>query len=244
MIRLPWRRLPEDWTPRLAQLAESNRNAAPALRRFYEAGTIPADTPLAEVPLAALDLETTGLDPRQHAIVSIGLLPFRLVRIRCADSRYWVVKPDTGLADESVRFHHITHSEVAQAPPLSQVLAELLDAMAGRVMVVHYRRIECEFLAHAAQRLLGGRLEFPMIDTMELEARYHRRPAMATWRRLRGLAPASVRLADSRRRHGLPLYQAHHALTDALATAELLQAQVASQYSPDTAVSEVWIPPG
>jgi DNA polymerase-3 subunit epsilon len=38
----------------------------------------------------------------------------------------------------------------------------------------------------------------------------------------------------------LPLYQAHHALTDALATAELLQAQIATHYPADVTVGELW----
>ncbi len=33
----------------------------------------------------------------------------------------------------------------------------------------------------------------------------------------------------------------HHALTDALATAELLQAQIAYHFDPDTPISEVWL---
>jgi DNA polymerase-3 subunit epsilon len=50
----------------------------------------------------------------------------------------------------------------------------------------------------------------------------------------------SIRLADSRLRYNLPSYSAHHALIDALATAELLQAQVATHYATDTPVGELW----
>jgi len=38
----------------------------------------------------------------------------------------------------------------------------------------------------------------------------------------------------------LPRYRLHHALTDALATAELLQAQVAHRFTPDTPLSALW----
>ena len=41
-------------------------------------------------------------------------------------------------------------------------------------------------------------------------------------------------------RYGLPLYSAHHALTDALACGELLQAQVARHYSGRTLISALW----
>ncbi|PKM01882.1 MAG: DNA polymerase III subunit epsilon, partial [Gammaproteobacteria bacterium HGW-Gammaproteobacteria-12] len=60
------------------------------------------------------------------------------------------------------------------------------------------------------------------------------------WDRLRGREPLSIRLADSRLRYGLPLYSAHHALTDALACGELLQAQVARHYPAHTPVGALW----
>lgn len=228
-----------DWEERFRQLRRATRNSAPVLRRFYEDIPVPADTLLSEVPLAALDLETTGLDPRRHAIVSLALVPLTLQRIRCAEACYWVVQPDTGLSEQSVIYHHITHSQLEQAPPLSQVLAELLEAMRGRVMVVHYRPIEREFLDRASRRLLGGPLSFPVIDTMELEARYQRgflARLLNSWRGQR----VSLRLAATRTRYGLPLYHAHHALSDALATAELLQAQVAHHYRQPPAVGRLW----
>lgn len=227
---------PLDWAARFAELAASAKD--PRLQAFYQAGCVAADTPLEQVPLLALDVETTGLDANQHAIVSLGLMPFNLQRIRCGDARYWVVKPASELSSESVTFHHITHSDIRHAPRLGQILDELLTVMAGKVVVVHYRTIERSFLDQAVREHLGEGLQFPVIDTMQLEARLHRQPSW--WERLLRRQPVSIRLADSRLRYNLPPYQAHHALTDALATAELLQAQVATRYSVDKPVGELW----
>lgn len=227
-----------DWAGHLASLAE--RASDPRLQAFYQAGCVAADTPLEQVPLLALDVETTGLDARQHAIVSLGLLPFNLQRIRCGEALYWVVKPASELSGESVTFHHITHSDIRHAPRMAQILDELLSAMAGKVMVVHYRHIERSFLDQALRQQLGEGLQFPVIDTMQLEARLHRKRQPGWLGRLLGRQPQSIRLADSRLRYNLPQYQAHHALTDALATAELLQAQVATRYAADTPVGELW----
>jgi DNA polymerase-3 subunit epsilon len=104
--------------------------------------------------------------------------------------------------------------------------------------VVHYRTLERSFLDQALRQLLGEGLQFPVIDTMQLEANLHRQPSW--WQRLLQRTPTSIRLADSRLRYNLPQYQAHHALTDALATAELLQAQVATHHSDDTPVGALW----
>jgi DNA polymerase-3 subunit epsilon len=228
----------QDWSQRFAELAASSQDER--LRAYYAAGCIAADTPLADVPLVALDVETTGLDPHQHAIVSLGLVPMDLQRIRCAEARYWVVKPTRELSAESVTFHHITHSDIRHAPRLAHVLDELLEALAGKVVVAHYRNIERNFLDQALRQHLGEGLLFPIIDTMELEARVHPKRSVSWWDRLRGRKRISIRLADSRLRYGLPLYSAHHALTDALACGELLQAQVATHYPAHTPVGAVW----
>ena len=226
-----------NWAAQFAELAASARD--PRLQSFYQAGCVTADTPLEQVPLLALDVETTGLDANQHAIVSLGLLPFTLQRIRCGAARYWVVKPTGELNAESVTFHHITHSDIRHAPALAHVLKALLNAMAGHVMVVHYRNLERGFLDQAVRRHLGEGLQFPVIDTMQLEALLHR--GNRRWMdRLLRRPPVSIRLADSRARYHLPPYHAHHALTDALATAELLQAQVAHRFEATVEVGRLW----
>jgi DNA polymerase-3 subunit epsilon len=226
-----------DWASRFRTLAQEARH--PSLQKFYRAGTVAPQTPIEQVQLLAMDVETTGLNPNAHNIVSIGLIPFTLKRIRCGQALYWVIKPPSELNEHSVTFHHITHSDVLHAPPLSEVLDALLEAMAGNVMVVHYRNIERGFLDQALRRQLGEGLQFPVIDTMQLEARMHRGNRSWLDRLLRRAQP-SIRLADSRERYHLPSYHAHHALTDALATAELLQAQIAHHYSPDTPIQTLW----
>lgn len=225
-----------DWAARFTSLAASAKDTR--LQAFYKAGCVAADTPLEQVPLLALDVETTGLDANQHAIISLGLLPFNLKRIRCGDALYWVVNPVRELSSESVTFHHITHSDIQHAPRLAQIIDQLLIAMAGKVMVVHYRTLERSFLDQALRQQIGEGLQFPVIDTMQLEANLHRQPNW--WQRLLQRTPTSIRLAESRLRYNLPQYQAHHALTDALATAELLQAQVATHHSANTPVGALW----
>lgn len=228
----------QDWPQLFAERATSSQDER--LRAYYRAGCIAADTPLEDAPLVALDVETTGLDPREHAIVSLGLVPLNLQRIRCAEARYWVVKPTSELSAESVTFHHITHSDIRHAPRLANILDELLEALAGKVVVAHYRKIERNFLDQALRQHLGEGLTFPIIDTMELEARLYPKRSISWWDRLRGRRPLSIRLADSRQRYGLPIYSAHHALTDALACGELLQAQAATHYPAHTPVGALW----
>jgi len=227
-----------DWQAMLDTKREQVKHET--LQAFYQQGWVAPDTPLKDVPFVALDFETTGLDSEKDAIVSIGLVPFTLSRIRCQQAQHWIVNPNRPLAESSIVIHGITHSDIMNAPDFSHVIEPLLSALAGAIVVVHYRRIEREFLNRAIKQRLGEGIIFPMVDTMELEARKHRTGKRSLMDRIMRRPLASIRLADSRTRYQLPFYQSHHALTDAIATAELLQAQVAHDFSPDTPISDVW----
>lgn len=219
---------------------QAGATTTPALQAFYAAGVPDEERPIHDIPLMALDLETTGMAPREHAIVSIGMVPFDLRVIRPSAGHYWVVKPPRPLREESIAFHRITHSEVEHAPPIAAILGEVLAALAGHLVVVHYRNIERPFLDAAVMASHGEHCLFPLIDTMALEARWERQGRLQGIKRLLGMQPLSIRLADSRGRYGLPNYSAHHAKVDAMATAELFQAQMARHFRTDTPVSELW----
>ena len=229
-----------EWSRRFEMLARNARDKR--LKAYYEAGMVSGDTPLSAVPLMGLDVETTGLNPQTDGIVSIGLVPMGLERIRASESRHWIVKPRARLGEESVTIHGITDSQVLAAPDLEVILADVLQCLAGHVLVVHCRDIERQFLNSALLARIGEKIEFPVIDTMELEARLHRGrpPKLIDWLLGSKSPPVSIRLAPSRACYGLARYRPHHALTDALASAELLQAQVAHRFSPDQPVRDFW----
>lgn len=232
-------RKPYDWAGRFAELADTARD--PRLQTYYAAGLPSGDTPLVQAPLIALDVETTGLDPVRDGIVSIGLVPMSLERIFASASRHWIVRPRVPLDETSVTFHGITDSQVVEAPDLQAVLGEVLEALAGRIVIVHCRDIERQFLDRALKSRIGEGIVFPTIDTMALEAQLHRRGTRFFFARLWGQSKlVSIRLAASRSRYGLPRYGLHHALTDALATGELFQAQVAHRYSAQTRLDALW----
>lgn len=229
---LPW---PEQYQ------ALANQSKSPILKAFYESGCPSPDTPISEVGMLAIDFETTGLDASQHSIVSIGLVPFTLDGIQLAEARHWVVRPKLPLHQTSVTIHGITHSDIDKAPDLEEILGELFTYLNGRIPVVHYRNIERPFLDVALRWRLGEGIRFPVLDTMAIEAHLYPDRNPSRWQRLMGKKPVSIRLADSRLRYGLPHYAAHNALIDALATAELLQAQVLHHFSRETRVADLWL---
>lgn len=227
-----------DWSAVYQQRLEQTKDER--LRSFYEAGVVSPDTPISQVSFVAVDFETTGFDPQKDGIVSIGLVPFNLQRIQCQGAKHWIVRPRTVLAEDSVVIHGITHSDIKSAPDFMRVLEHLLKALEGKIVVVHHRGIERPFLDVALQKRINEGILFPVVDTMELEARVHRTKPLSIWQRFRGHSLPSIRLVDSRERYNLPYYRQHNALTDALATAELFLAQVSYRFSKDTPIQELW----
>ena len=191
--------------------------------------------------MLALDLETSGLEEDRDAIVSIGFIPLRHDRIRCAGARHWIVQPGRTPGEIAASIHGITHSALKSAPIFENIFDSLLQAMAGKIVVAHCAAIERRFLAAASMQLTGEPLLFPVIDTMRLEEKKypHRRFDWLLRWFLKTDTP-SLRLDTTRKRYGLPSYRPHHALTDALATAELLQAQLQADYCPQAPVAQFW----
>jgi DNA polymerase III subunit epsilon len=222
---------------------EARRRQAhnPLLRSFYAAYQYVLKTPINQVSYVALDFETTGLNPVEDAIVSIGLVPFDLERVLCAKAAHWLVRPESELHASSVVIHGITHADLSKAPDLNFILEELLSALAGRIIVVHCHQVERPFLNAALLQRMEEGITFPVVDTMAIESTMQHKIGGGLWNRLRGRRPGSVRLAESRRRYGLPYYRSHHALTDALATAELFQAQAAHYFTSGTCLGELLI---
>ncbi|WP_236702669.1 exonuclease domain-containing protein [Thalassomonas actiniarum] len=190
------------------------------LKAFLSVPFPDKNTPVFEVPVLALDFETTGLDAKKDQLLSAGFVEISTGEI-CLKSRYHQIVKTRGLLDEdNVVIHQITDSAKEQGAELAQVVEKILTALAGKVMLVHFARIEITFLRQACLELYGMAPVFPVIDTL-----------MVAKRRLdkRDLPfdASDLRLDNLRQSHQLPAHFAHNALNDALATAELLLAEIA-----------------
>lgn len=221
-------KITKDWQAIMS--AQKNQVQDKRLKKFYEAYYFPPKIPIDQVSYAAVDFETTGLNPATDDIISIGIVPFNLDRIHCHQAAQWLVSPSGELYEQSITFHGITHSDLAKAPGLMQIIKELLHALSGKIIVVHCHQIERGFLNKALVDGVGEGIAFPVIDTMAIESTIQYKQNGGLINRILGRKPESVRLSNTRKRYGLPEYRLHHALTDALATAELFQAQAAHHF--------------
>jgi len=170
----------------------------------------------------SLDIETGGLDAKRDPIIAVGMLPVRGGILKLGEAYQTLIRPEAGreIKPESVRAHQLLKRDLSAAPPLAEVLAQVDRRIREGALLVHFQAIDVQFLKQGYSRFGLKWPRPPVVDTVELILKLDRktrfvRPADA---------PADVpstNLTETRRRLGLPDYQAHDALTDAIATAEL-----------------------
>lgn len=177
--------------------------------------------PFSRMDFLVVDVETTGLDRRRDHVLELGWVPVTRGEVVLEGVRGTVVRPPAGtVVGESAVLHGITDDDLASAPGLADVVPELRAALQGRVLVAHHAPIEIGFLARALRDGQTDWAPLHVVDTMTLQRRLLVRG--------HGEPPSgALRLDAARRRFALPRYAAHRAATDAIATAELLLAQVA-----------------
>jgi DNA polymerase-3 subunit epsilon len=169
--------------------------------------------PWREATFSVIDFETTGLDHTADEIVSFASVTVSEGRVPLADARYELVRPNRMPDAETVRIHGLREAELSEAPPLSELLDVLLEALTGRAIVAHVAVLERGFLG-TALRKYGLELLNPVVDTAAMD------------RELRGLRrepPAErepIVLSAMASELGLPVHRPHHADGDALTTAQ------------------------
>lgn len=197
-----------------------------ALRDFLSVPFPAINTPYSELEILAVDFETTGLNAERDNLLSVGFVSLQNNQIALGSSYHQVIKTKGDLHADNVLIHQITDDIKNTGLALQYVVEALLKALAGKVMLVHFARIEKQFLTQACIELYGLAPVWPIIDTLMVEKRRMDRHDVA-------YDPSELRLAPLRRKFGLPEHYGHNALNDAIATGELLMAQVNNTPKPD-----------
>ena len=156
-------------------------------------------------PLAVVDLETTGLSPRDGAeILEFGAL---LVEPDAAQGTTLtaLLRPQSPLPRAVARLTGLGEADLRTAPPLSALRGEICAALSGRTLVAHNAAFERSFLSHHIDAKLADAV---YLDTLDLLALTH--PD----------AP-DLRLESFTRRL-LGSEEHHRALCDALDTARVM----------------------
>jgi DNA polymerase-3 subunit epsilon len=203
----------------------ASRAAEPPIIQHYTAASrIPERVAWRDAAYTVLDVETTGLNPRRDAILSIGLVEIEQGRILLERAWYALVQPPPHITvpADSIRIHRLFRGDVAAAPTLEQILPELLERLMGRVLVVHFAQIDVDFLNRALHQLWRTKLRGPALDTMRIaQALYHQE----RWLTGHDGMQSVTNLRELAERANLPIHNEHHALSDAITTAQLFLTQ-------------------
>jgi DNA polymerase-3 subunit epsilon len=156
----------------------------------------------------AIDVETTGLDPKRDELISFAGIPIHSGRIIAGKAVHGLVRPRAASTGASSAIHGLRDRDLSGAPTAPDALAPLVALMPGRIPVVHAQWVERTFLAKA-----GCPLPRHLVDTALL------------WRLLsieRGEPdPGTCSLSTIAWALGLPAHRPHTAEGDTLTAAQV-----------------------
>jgi DNA polymerase III subunit epsilon len=161
------------------------------------------------VEYASLDFEATGLDFAKDRIISFGVVPILNGRVEVGESVYQLVDPGgVPPSPESVTVHGLRPIDLKDAPPASAARESLSAALAGRYLVTWWAGVEAAFL----DKLFGGGVRSWFRRAVDV-----RQLVIA----LEGEGATRLTLTQAAEKYGVPVASPHHALDDALVTAQL-----------------------
>lgn len=203
------------------------------MRDYLDTPLVSPDSRFIDTEFLVLDFETTGLDLEKDRALSVGYTVISRGRINMSDNAHFYISHEEQIPDSSVVIHGITEQTARKGEQVDYVLEELLMQMRGRVLVAHYANIERNFIKKLVMETYHSQIPLQIIDTLAVE--YRRRKRLAP-----DVATNSLRLFNLRDQYKLPRYQAHNALIDAIATAELLLLQASHMsYKLDFKISQM-----
>lgn len=183
--------------------------------------------PWRSVPYSVLDIETTGLNPKRDSILAVGIVEIEEGRIQMGKRWYTMMRPPTieQVGADSIRIHGLLRKELSEAPSADEVFPQLVQRLTGRVLVVHMAAIDVQFLNRAMRTRYEVKLRGPAIDTARLEGMLMHQDRFMSGKEFHG-EPQDMSLRGLAQKANVPVHAQHHALSDALTTAQLFLAQV------------------
>ncbi|GGJ96416.1 3'-5' exonuclease [Luteimonas terricola] len=174
----------------------------------------------------SLDLETTGLDPKQDHILSLAAVPVRDGRVLTSERFERRIRADREFGIDSIRHHHITPDEAAEGVAVTAAVREFLHWLEGRTLLGYHLSFDLAMLSPHVRGLAGFGLPNPRVDLADAYA--------ARARRALPNAPPNLEFRHIADSLGVPVLGRHSALGDAVTVGLCwlaLQAARGSAYS-------------
>ena len=90
------------------------------------------NTQCEELSIVSLDLETTGLDPKNDKILSFGLVEIHHMTIKLETARHQLITVDEDIPEESAVIHQITDDQAATGVSIQEALRNSCNAWPAR----------------------------------------------------------------------------------------------------------------
>jgi DNA polymerase-3 subunit epsilon len=165
------------------------------------------DQAVAELPIVAIDTETTGRDPTTDRVVEVACVRWEKGAITLRKS--WLVNPGRPIPKEAFDVHGISDDAVKDAPAFASILPELLEALAGAVPLAYNAEFDRKQLMAEL-----GRISAPPTPPPAFHKNADWIDPLVWARELQRLEKSRA-LGEVAARLGIELVQAHRATGDA-----------------------------
>lgn len=116
-----------------------------------------------------LDLETTGLDQEWDEIIEISAIKFKN-DLEIARLTY-LIRPSFPVDEFVSDLTGITNEMLESAPPISEVLSEVIQFLGNSILVGHNVNFDVNFLYDSSLKILNTPLNNNFVDTLRISRR-------------------------------------------------------------------------
>ena len=166
-------------------------------------------SPLNQLETVVFDVETTGFFPEKgDEIISIGAVKMKGNKILPKETFYSLIRLTRPLPPNIHALTGIDNEELALAPEASEVLMKFFHFISSNILVAHHAKHEQRFMEKTTRDVMRKKFQHRIIDTSFLTRVIDPTSSPKT---LEAICTA----------YGIEVKNRHHALGDALMTAEL-----------------------
>ena len=179
--------------------------------------------PINDCRFVVLDTETTGMDPDQDRVVSVGAVRLVQGRVRLGEAFSELVNPGRDIPAVAVKVHGITPDKIASARHGAEVFEDFLGFLGRDILVAHYAKFDLHFINRVMRGRYGFTLQNLVLDTVLMCQ------AVVLASDPYGISrhQKACRLEALAGRFGIAAPERHTALGDALITAMVFQRMLA-----------------
>lgn len=155
-----------------------------------------------------VDVETSGLDSRRDALISVGAVALREGRVAPGDSLELVVQQDQASSRENILIHGVGRAAQLSGAEPRVALHAFLDYVGRSPLIAFHAPFDRGFMARAITAYVNQPFDNPWLDLAELASALFPRTQLKS-------------LDDWLTHFSIPLTARHSAAGDAFATALL-----------------------